>query len=550
MVVRRVWRWQAVAFVSLFFVGAFQFVARAADTAAPAELSALSILYKSDSRMVGGTYAAPRWLIGPTFSSTVQPGAVSIVDVKVRGLDATGKLMPVYPDWTVADPDRITAYLKFRAEGSNTPAAELPAFLEQQWADIVANPNEHPVIKAMLFERVLQALAFPASERPPAEKAMLASFTEYAQAKREAIPGDALSMYYAWKQGIDQLASTRKVNMSDYFNYGTVPLDFDTAAQAITAGSSLALGTAGVTASWAVYAVNSSQYVVEFGEESVQTSRTVAEGVTWATKTTQAKTYVNKLAKSLEAVRDLIRGGSKADDIIKAGEVIGAGVRAAAAGGESSAEAVKLASSMGVTGARGAITSVSAVSAGVAIITIVEGIILDIAIDQVIAIETAEPTLRAKLDDAKNNPVSLDSMVASDTGPAQLALLWSSMLDGQFGPDVDLVGAATKAAAAAKASGYGAHAVAAARPSPSSGITISGMTNPELASIAAIDRAQGTVTARSRSGGLITVVVTDPAAFPALRVGGGIWLDRQSQRASLDGKTACCKISKEGALDR
>jgi len=45
-------------------------------------------------------------------------------------------------------------------------------------------------------------------------------------------------------------------------------------------------------------------------------------------------------------------------------------------------------------------------------------------------------------------------------------------------------------------------------------------------------------------------VVTDPAAFPALRVGGGIWLDRQSQRASLDGKTACCKISKEGALDR
>ena len=108
MVVRRVWRWQAVAFVSLFFAGAFQFVARAADTAAPAELSALSILYKSDSRMVGGTYAAPRWLIGPTFSSTVQPGAVSIVDVKVRGLDATGKLMPVYPDWTVADPDRIT----------------------------------------------------------------------------------------------------------------------------------------------------------------------------------------------------------------------------------------------------------------------------------------------------------------------------------------------------------------------------------------------------------------------------------------------------------
>jgi hypothetical protein len=108
MVVRRVWRWQAVAFVSLFFAGAFQPIARAAEAAAPAELSGLSILYKSDSRMIGGTYAAPRWLIGPTFASVVQPGAMGIVDVKVRGLDATGKLMPVTPDWTVADPDRIT----------------------------------------------------------------------------------------------------------------------------------------------------------------------------------------------------------------------------------------------------------------------------------------------------------------------------------------------------------------------------------------------------------------------------------------------------------
>jgi hypothetical protein len=103
-----VWQWQAVAFVSLFFAGAFQPTVRAGEGAAPAALSGLSILYKSDSRMVGGTYAAPHWLKKPKFTSAVQPGAMAIVDVKVRGLDATGKLMPVDPDWTVADPDRIT----------------------------------------------------------------------------------------------------------------------------------------------------------------------------------------------------------------------------------------------------------------------------------------------------------------------------------------------------------------------------------------------------------------------------------------------------------
>ena len=104
----RVWRWHAVVFVSLFFASAFQPIARSAEAAAPADLSGLSILYKSDSRMVGGTYAAPHWLKGPRFTSAVQPGAMGIVDVKVRGLDATGKLMPVTAEWTVADPDRIT----------------------------------------------------------------------------------------------------------------------------------------------------------------------------------------------------------------------------------------------------------------------------------------------------------------------------------------------------------------------------------------------------------------------------------------------------------
>ena len=44
-----------------------------------------------------------------------------------------------------AHPERITAYLKFRAAEVNTPAAEVPAFIERHWAEIAANPNEHPI---------------------------------------------------------------------------------------------------------------------------------------------------------------------------------------------------------------------------------------------------------------------------------------------------------------------------------------------------------------------------------------------------------------------
>ena len=58
----------------------------------------------------------------------------------------------------LADPQPVTAYLKFRAQEEETPATGLPAFVEQHWADIVANPNENPIIKAMLFDRALQAL--------------------------------------------------------------------------------------------------------------------------------------------------------------------------------------------------------------------------------------------------------------------------------------------------------------------------------------------------------------------------------------------------------
>ncbi len=401
-----------------------------------------------------------------------------------------------------AHPEQITAYLKFRAAQVNTPDAEVPAFIERHWADIAKNPNTHPIIHAMLFKRALTALMKAPGARTVPEQQVLDSFQDYVQAKHEAVPQDALDMYRAWKHTVDVQLASRKPNVGDFFYYGTPPLDFDAAGQAVVVGGGLAVGTAGVIGSIA-------------GMDSLMVVGTGTEGV------------LNSLNASFKSVEAMIRAGSMADDVAR--------------GAKAGVDAVKIA----VQGAKAAAGSVSLATAGATIITIVYSILFDVAIDQVVAIETAEPMLKAKLESAQQ-PVSLERILQQKDGPAQLALLWSSMTEGEAAPDLWLQPQAVTAAAAAKAAGY--PTVAAAPPSPWAGMTISGMSNPEPASISAIDRTEGTVAARLRSGGLVAVIVSDAAALTSLRVGGGIWVDRSAGKASLDGKTACCRVTGASAL--
>jgi hypothetical protein len=187
----------------------------------------------------------------------------------------------------LAHPERVTAYLTFRAQEVGTPAAEIPAFVERHWAEIAANPNDHPVIKAMLLSQAIKALAKPKTGRTPAEQLMLDTLTDYVQAKREAVPSDALGMYRAWKDSVDAMLATRKPNAGDFFYYGTPPLDFDAAAQVVTVGGSMALGVAGVSGSVAAF-----------------------ESTVVATQTSTGIQYFNSLNSSLRAVSAMIRAGS------------------------------------------------------------------------------------------------------------------------------------------------------------------------------------------------------------------------------------------------
>jgi len=96
--------------------------------------------------------------------------------------------------------------------------------------------------------------------------------------------------------------------------------------------------------------------------------------------------------------------------------------------------------------------SAAAVAANV--IMVVGSVFMEIAIQQVVDIATAEQELTAKLEAAKE-PVELEDLLENENGRLQLTYYWSSMLDTASGrPDTGLVGVATQAWAAARASNY------------------------------------------------------------------------------------------------
>ncbi len=364
----------------------------------------------------------------------------------------------------LADHEQVTAYLKFRAQEIGTPAAEIPALVERQWADLVANPGQSPTVKAMLFARVLGALADSREARSPQEQTVVDGFAGHVQALRQTAAQDAYQMYKAWKKSVDDLRQSRRSNLGDLFSYGTVPLDFDTARQAVAAGTAMGLGGFGITSSYAGYLSNigsttirtlekarvvdlsragdtyvldrtlmggMQQSTTKAGTDVVRQVRTVQQVATQTQKAGKVVTVtknLNGLTQSAKAVTNMIRAGSIADDVANGGKTI-------------------------VTTARAAIAGVTAAGAGVTIITTVAGILLEIAIDDFVAITTAEQTLKDKVETA-SQPVVLEDMLDDAGGGTQLGYLWSTMLDAPGNPEPDLVTAAQAAAAAARAAGY------------------------------------------------------------------------------------------------
>jgi hypothetical protein len=67
----------------------------------------ISVAFKVDPRLSGGSYGGERWVAPRAFSSAVQQGPEARVEAKVKGFDARGAPVRIDPTWTAADPTMV-----------------------------------------------------------------------------------------------------------------------------------------------------------------------------------------------------------------------------------------------------------------------------------------------------------------------------------------------------------------------------------------------------------------------------------------------------------
>jgi len=63
----------------------------------------MSFFFKLDPRLSGPTYGGERWVLTPTYKTTLDP-----VSVRAEGLDGKGRPAKISPKWTSADPEMVT----------------------------------------------------------------------------------------------------------------------------------------------------------------------------------------------------------------------------------------------------------------------------------------------------------------------------------------------------------------------------------------------------------------------------------------------------------
>jgi hypothetical protein len=320
-----------------------------------------------------------------------------------------------------------------------------------------------------------------------------------------SVAQDALDMYRAWKVSVEQARTLRARNVSDFFYYGTVPPDFDVAAQAGLALGTVGVGSLAFAGSAAAFFANTAVVAGTAGRAAPATVQ-----------------VLNGLNNSFTALRAMIRAGEFTKDVANAARTIVSGVQAAVMGA-------------------------SLAAAAATIVAIVGTIFIDIAIDQVVAIATAEDVLKAKLEGAKT-PIVLENVVQRNGGGAQLAYFWSGMLENATGvADPRLAEKASTAWATVKAADYRPVSLAPA-PAPAPAPVVStatfSMATAEEARVLSVDPVAGTVRARLIDSAKVIVVRSpNPALVQDIAAGKTIWADLGSRSASLDGRTACCTFT-------
>jgi hypothetical protein len=263
----------------------------------------------------------------------------------------------------------INSVIQGLIESGQAPAN----FAQLVWDEIATRPQDSAALSLAVFSRVVAAANNP-SAATPEEKALLDDVVKYITNYRVFMAQDALNAYLAWKGGQTFRNSIYlQSQLQTMANIGEVPPDFD----AITAGNIMGSLVAISAANTAIYFTMTSQRV--FQSLFPFATRAITQAL---------------IASSTQA-------GARLG---------GAALTAAVNAGVSSASL--------------------AASAGPQIIVTFGLIILQVAIEQQIAIAEAEPKLRANLTVAQNFRADFPRLMATTEGSAQAQSYWSTLVAG------------------------------------------------------------------------------------------------------------------------
>jgi len=273
-----------------------------------------------------------------------------------------------------------------------------------QWQEIARDPYKNGQVSALVYKYLEAAAVKEPAARTAAEQRLVQGFEAYIQARRTFIAQQALAMYDDWKKFIDSGGDRRKSPAEALFDFGTVPLDFQSAAVSGLGLGALGLGVAGSAVGMQAYIIPTAKLAKEAITAGKAAGKTGEDLVNYVSAATRNQSLFSATS-SLKGFK-LLAAGSKFGLI-----------------------------------------------AGPAVIQAAFSVVTSIAIDQFIEIQTARSKLEEAIAEAKE-PVDLKALLAETNGRDHLAFFWAKAIEGPSTGDPSLQAKAAAVRQLAAQRGY------------------------------------------------------------------------------------------------
>jgi hypothetical protein len=289
------------------------------------------------------------------------------------------------------DPDILTLFLITAAtevKGYKPGTPEATQFVAAQWQEIARDPYKNGQVSALVYKYQEAAAVKEPSARTAAEQRLVQGFEAYIQARRTFIAQQALAVYDDWKKFVDSGGDRRKSPAEALFDFGTVPVDFQSAAVSGLGLGALGLGVAGSAVGMQAYVMPTAKLAKEALAAGKAAGKAGEDLVNYVSAATRNQALYSATS-SLKGFK-LLAAGSKFGLI-----------------------------------------------AGPAVIQAAFSVVTSIAFDQFIQIQEARSKLEEAIAEAKE-PVDLKVLLAETNGRDHLAFFWAKAVEGPSGSDPSL----------------------------------------------------------------------------------------------------------------